>query len=108
MVREICEAAELITADTPLLIILEDLHWVDPSTLDVISALARRREPAKLLLVGTYRPVDLVLSQSPLRGLKQNLLVHSLCHEISIECLEEPDVAEYLRRLFDISCRPQH
>jgi DNA-binding winged helix-turn-helix (wHTH) protein len=100
MVREICEAVELITADTPLMIILEDLHWVDPSTLDVISALARRREPAKLLLVGTYRPVDLVLSQSPLRGLKQNLLVHSLCHEISIECLEEPDVAEYLGRLF--------
>jgi DNA-binding winged helix-turn-helix (wHTH) protein len=100
MVREICEALELITAAIPLMIILEDLHWVDPSTLDVISALARRRDPAKLLLLGTYRPVDLVLSQSPLRGLKQNLLVHRLCHEISVECLEEADVAEYLGRLF--------
>src|SRR6185295_5942443 len=43
MVREICEALESIAAQTPLLLILEDLHWADPSTLDLISAFARRR-----------------------------------------------------------------
>ncbi len=100
MVREICEALETITAETPLMVVLEDLHWVDPSTLDLISALARRRESAGLLLVGTYRPVDVVLSQSPLKALKQDLLVHNLCQEIAIECLEEPDVADYLTRTF--------
>jgi DNA-binding winged helix-turn-helix (wHTH) protein/tetratricopeptide (TPR) repeat protein len=100
MVREICEALELITLQTPLVVILEDLHWVDPSTLDLISALARRRESSKLLVVGTYRPVDVVLSQSPLKGLKQDLLVRKLCHEIAIECLEESDVAEYLANTF--------
>jgi predicted ATPase len=38
----------------PLLVILEDLHWVDPSTLDLISAFAPQgpRESA----LGTYRP----------------------------------------------------
>jgi hypothetical protein len=40
MVREICEALEGAVAQTPLLVILEDLHWVDPSTLDLISAFA--------------------------------------------------------------------
>ena len=100
MVREICEALEVITAETPLMVILEDLHWVDPSTLDLISALARRRESARLLLIGTYRPVDVVLSQSPLKTLKQDLLVRNLCHEIAIECLEESDVADYLARTF--------
>jgi hypothetical protein len=34
------------------------LHWSDPSTLDVIGRLAQRREPARLLVVGTFRPVD--------------------------------------------------
>jgi len=100
MVREICEFLEIITADAPLLLVLEDLHWVDPSTLDLISALARRRESARLMLVGTYRPVDVVLSQSPLKTLKQDLLVRNLCQEIAIECLEEPDVADYLARTF--------
>src|SRR5262249_84434 len=52
MVREICEVLEATTAEGPLLLILEDLHWVDPSTLDVISAVARRRNPAKLMILG--------------------------------------------------------
>jgi DNA-binding winged helix-turn-helix (wHTH) protein/tetratricopeptide (TPR) repeat protein len=100
MVREICEALELVTAQTRLVLCLEDLHWVDPSTLDFISALARRRGPARLLLLGTYRPADVIVSQSPLKTLKQDLLVHGLCREISLERLEESDVAEYLKLEF--------
>src|SRR6202022_69785 len=42
MLREIGEALETITAESPLLLLLEDLQWVDPSTVDLISALARR------------------------------------------------------------------
>ena len=96
MVREICEALESFTAQHPLVLILEDLHWVDPSTLDFISALARRRGPAKLLLLGTYRPADVIISQSPLKALKQDLVIHNLSYEICLERLEESDVAEYL------------
>jgi DNA-binding winged helix-turn-helix (wHTH) protein/tetratricopeptide (TPR) repeat protein len=96
MVREICEALESLTAQDPLVLVLEDLHWVDPSTLDFISALARRRGPAKLLLLGTYRPADVIISQSPLKALKQDLVIHNLSHEMALERLEESDVAEYL------------
>ena len=106
MVREICEALESIAAQTPLLVILEDLHWADPSTLDLISAFARRRDPAKVLLLGTYRPVDVVLSQGPLKALKQDLLVRHLCHEIAMERLEESDVADYLAKSFSVESLP--
>jgi DNA-binding winged helix-turn-helix (wHTH) protein len=47
MLREIGEALETISAAAPLLLILEDLQWVDPSTVDLISALARGREMAR-------------------------------------------------------------
>jgi DNA-binding winged helix-turn-helix (wHTH) protein/tetratricopeptide (TPR) repeat protein len=106
MVREICEALEAITAKTPMIVILEDLHWVDASTLDLISAVARRREPARLLVIATYRPVDVVLSQSPLKPLKQDLLLHHLCHEVAIERLEESDVATYLARRYLVESSP--
>jgi len=106
MVREICEALEAITAQTPLVVILEDLHWADASTLDLLSAFARRREPAKLLLLGSFRPADVILSQSPLKALKQDLLVRHLCHEITVERLEESDVAEYLMKMFPESGLP--
>src|SRR6185295_2817966 len=100
MVREICEALELLTVTDPLALVLEDLHWADPSTLDLISALARRRGPCKLLVLGTYRPVDVILLQSPLKALRQDLVMHKLCFEIALERLTEPDVAGYLAAEF--------
>jgi len=106
MVREICEALESLTSEAPILLVFEDLHWVDPSTLDLISALARRREEAKLMLVCTYRPVDMILSNSSLKGLKHDLLVHDLCAEIALERLPEPAVAEYLATEFPTSSLP--
>jgi predicted ATPase len=106
MVRELCEALEALTLDDPLVIVLEDLHWVDPSTLDLISALARRREAAKLLLLCTYRPVDVILSQSQLNGLKRDLQVHRLCREIGLDRLNESDVSDYLHREFENSNFP--
>ena len=96
MVRELCEALEVMTQTDPLVLILDDLHWVDHSTLDVISAIARRREPAKLFVVGTFRPADLILSESPLKALKQDLLLHRLSHEVELERLLESDVADYI------------
>lgn len=100
MVREICEALETITARDPLVLCLEDLHWVDPSTLDFLSAVARRRAPAKLLIIATYRPVDAIVSQSSLRALKQDLVIHDLAREISLERLEESDVAQFIASEF--------
>jgi hypothetical protein len=46
------------------------------STGDLISSLARRRGAAKLMVAGTYRPVDLALSDHPLKSVKHDLLVH--------------------------------
>lgn len=100
MIREICDVLEVFCSKHMLVLVLEDLHWADPSTLDLISAFARRRESAKLLLIGTYRPVDAILLQSPIKALKQDLLVHQLCDEVPIECLENCEVAEYLAREF--------
>jgi predicted ATPase len=45
MLREIGEALDTIASENPLLLVLEDLHWVDRSTVDLISAVARRRAP---------------------------------------------------------------
>jgi DNA-binding winged helix-turn-helix (wHTH) protein/tetratricopeptide (TPR) repeat protein len=100
MVREICEAIESLAATCCLVVTLEDLHWVDHSTLDVISALARRRDSCKLLLIGTYRPVDVILSGSPLKTLKQDLLVHRLCDELPLERFGVPDISAYLTARF--------
>ena len=98
MLREICEALESIPLGNTLLLVFEDLHWVDYSTIDFISALARRRSKANIMLVVTYRPTDVSASNHPLNALKRDLLVHQLCSEIALQPLGEPAIVQYLTR----------
>ena len=106
MLREMAEALEALTAHTPLVLVLEDLHWSDYATLDLVSALARRRQPARLLLLATYRPVDVILSGHPLKSVKQELEVHRHCAELPLAFLTEAAVAEYLALRFPRSPLP--
>src|SRR4030095_7107942 len=96
MLREMAETIEAITNETPLLLALEDLHWSDFSTLDLVSYLARRPNPARLMLVGTYRPVEVILSEHPLKGVKQELQLHKLCDELPLEYLTNEAVGQFL------------
>ena len=100
MLREMADALEALTAEHPLILVLEDLHWSDFSTIDLISYVARRRDPARLMVVGTYRPVDLILGEHPLRSVKRELQAHALCHELPLEYLTEKAVWEYLAARF--------
>ena len=65
MLREIVEALEVAAQARPLALVLEDLHRSDASTVDLLSAPARRGEPARLLVLGTYRPEDAKASGNP-------------------------------------------
>src|SRR5262249_14697628 len=100
MLREMGEALEALTADLPLLLILEDLHWSDYSTLDLISYVARQRHPARLMLIGTYRTVELIVSGHPLKAVKQELLAKQQCQELPLEYLNQDAVRTYLSRRF--------
>jgi predicted ATPase/DNA-binding winged helix-turn-helix (wHTH) protein len=96
MLREIGDALEAIASETPLLLVFADLHWVDPFTVDLISSLARRRGPARLMMLATYRPADLGSACHPLKALTRDLVVHGLCHEIALEPLTKAEIAEFL------------
>ena len=96
MLREICHALEAMAAARPLLLVLEDLHWADASTLDLISALARRRVPARIMVVATYRPSDVAGSAQPLHALKRDLVARQLCRELVLQPLSEAEILEYL------------
>ena len=100
MLREMGDALEALTFDVPLVLILEDLHWSDYSTLDLISYLATRRERAHLMLIGTFRNVELIVSGHPLKAVKQELLAKQLCKELPLEYLTEAAVYDYLAVTF--------
>ena len=96
MLREMTQALEVLAADGPLVLLLEDLHWSDFSTLELISAFARRSGPARILIVGTYRPVEILAKDHPLRTMKQELELHHFCEELRLKLLNEENVGDYL------------
>jgi predicted ATPase len=97
MPGDLCAALEELAAEGPLILVFEDLHWADESTLHLISALARRRAQAKLLVLATYRAQD-VAAEHPLRALKQDLRLRRLCTEIALTPLPETAVSELVAR----------
>jgi DNA-binding winged helix-turn-helix (wHTH) protein/predicted ATPase len=96
MLREAAECLEAVSAEQPLVLVLEDLHWSDHATLDLLTWLARRREPARLLVLGTYRPVEVIVQGHPLQAVKQELLLHGQCVELRLEGLSAAAVTAYL------------
>ena len=47
----------------PLLLVIDDLHWADASSISLLFHLARRRASSRLLIVGTSRPTDVALGR---------------------------------------------
>ena len=100
MLRELVEGLDIFTVDSPLVLVLEDLHWSDSATIDLLAMLARRREASRLLVIGTYRPAEVAVGEHPLKATKHELELHGQCEEIPLEFLSVSAVAEYLSRRF--------
>ncbi len=96
MLRELNDALEAATTHRPLVLCLEDLHWSDASTLDWIASFAQRPEPARLLLIGTFRPESEAGSGHPLSRVVDGLRIKRCCREISLSGMSESEVAEYV------------
>ncbi len=55
----VADGLAIASADRPLMLVLDDLHWADEGTIRMLQFLARDTRPRRLALVGTYRDTDL-------------------------------------------------
>jgi DNA-binding winged helix-turn-helix (wHTH) protein/predicted ATPase len=100
MLRELAEALEVLTAARPLVLVLEDLHWSDRATLEWLAYVVRRRDPARLLILGTYRPVDVIVHGHPMRAIVAEFQHHPQYAELVLDYLSAAAVAAYLRQRY--------
>ena len=96
MLRELAEAVEVLTTARPCILVVEDLHWSDTATIEWLAYVARRRGPARLLVLGTYRPVEAVMRAHPVRAMVQELTAHGYGAELSLGEWSEAGVVAYL------------
>lgn len=79
----------------PTVLVLEDLHWADEATLDVLRYVGRRIEPRRAMMVLTYRDDELG-SDHPVRGLLSALPRDQL-HRVSPQPLSMAAIATLTR-----------
>jgi hypothetical protein len=96
MLRELAEALDVLTAEVPLLLVLEDLQWSDHATVEALAYLAQRQGPARLLVLGTYRPVEMALRPPAVRGLLQELSGRGQAVDVRLELLAAEAVTAYV------------
>ena len=96
MKRELATFLAELSRLQPLALLLEDLHWADTATIDMLSFLAARFDGLAMLIVATYRPSDLLLAKHPFLHIKPDLQARGLCHEVPLDFLLETEIAEYL------------
>jgi predicted ATPase len=96
MLREFPEAVDALTVSRPLLLVLEDLHTSDRATTLLVAYLAHRREPARLLLIGSYPPAEVIAGGHPLRRVVQDPRSTRGCEHLALELLSTAEIDAYL------------
>ena len=98
--RQLAALFKELSRTSPIVLFLDDLHWADASTIDQLAYLATKFSELRLLVIGSYRPSDLLLAKHPFASLKLELEAHGDCREMQIGFLTPEDVGAYLASEF--------
>jgi DNA-binding winged helix-turn-helix (wHTH) protein len=96
VLRELGEFFDRYTERRPLLLVTEDLCWSDRATVQLIDHLARRRGNGRLMWLASFRVAELIARDHPLKAVRNELRLHGLCEELSLEPFSEQEVADYV------------
>jgi DNA-binding CsgD family transcriptional regulator len=101
LVTDLTEMVEAVAASpVPVLVALEDLHWADELTLDVLGRVGRRVRSLPILLVGTYRS-DELFPRVPMRAWRTRLLTQRDAEEVRLGRLSQADTAAMVEAIAD-------
>jgi tetratricopeptide (TPR) repeat protein len=89
-----------ISRENPLLVILDDLQWTDPSSLLLLHYLARGVQKTPLLLLGAYRSTD-VDAKHPLNPILAELNRERLPQSVSLKRMSLDDISEMIKNILE-------
>jgi serine/threonine protein kinase/tetratricopeptide (TPR) repeat protein len=94
--RELASFLEKVCELRPLVLLIEDIHWADSSTVDVLSYVLTRLQSSRLVTIATYRPTELQMSAHPFLALKLDLQTRGFAREIPLAFLSEENVGRFI------------
>jgi tetratricopeptide (TPR) repeat protein/energy-coupling factor transporter ATP-binding protein EcfA2 len=84
----------------PLLLFIDDWHWADASSTNLLFHLAHRLGDVPILLLATYRPHDAKVREHPILNIHAEMKRHRLCANLLLDFLSRADVVDYLAYRF--------
>jgi tetratricopeptide (TPR) repeat protein len=102
LARELGDALSAAARCRPVVMILEDLHWADPSTIELLRHLAHRASRAALLMIATCRGEEAAAAGSSINQVLAELEARGVCESIELSRLDEASIREYLEERFGL------
>jgi len=96
MLRELGDVLSVFAAETPVLLVLEDFHWADTASVDLLRHLAERAHNQRLMIVLTARPGDIERNNPTLKQCYTEMHARGVCREIALQALGSNDIGAYL------------
>lgn len=84
-------------AEHPILLFIDDLHWADRASVSLLAHLARKVADKPALIIGTYRPADVEVSQHPIKQAKLELERYGVAVEVALQQFDSADLAEFVQ-----------
>jgi hypothetical protein len=100
MKRELVAFLKEVSRRAPVILFVDDIHWADLPTADLLAYLGRHCPGLRLLIVVTYRRDELLLGDHPFLPVKRDLQGRGVCRELALELLAQPEVDRYLDLTF--------
>ena len=105
MLENITRGIARLSASDPVCIIIEDMQWADASSLAMFQYLARNTRKDSVMMIGTFRPEDLLRSpegaEHPLRSFLRSLTGDNLMTSVELDRLGATEVAQLVHAAFD-------
>jgi predicted ATPase len=100
MLRQFLSFLDESTRLATFVLWLDDVHWSDPSTVDLLAHLSRHIRGMRVLVIVTYRPSEMLLGMHPFRRLKMEMQGRGICKELTLGLLNVEEVSLYIRLAF--------
>ena len=94
--REMLSLLQHISSEAPLVLFLEDLHWSDESTNDLLAFVAARLQSSRVMIVTTFRPSEMHRLNHAFVPVKLELQSRGLARELQLDKLSASDVRRYV------------
>jgi predicted ATPase len=94
--RQFAAALKEISQRLPVILFIDDFHWSDNASADLIGYLSSKFTDLRSLVVLTYRTEELLGSGHSFVRVQDELLAKGLCQQVTLRLLTENDLIEYV------------